>query len=75
MKVWIATDASWCNSFVRIYTLKPKYWDELIQQYEDDTNFYLCVCRGTLRRLLRGTGKRLPKHGTKEIVEIQLVAQ
>ena len=33
------------------------------------------VCRRYAKSLLRGTGKRLPKHGTEEVVEIELIAK
>lgn len=33
------------------------------------------VCRKYMARLLRGTGKRLPKHWTDEVIEIQLTAK
>jgi len=35
----------------------------------------LMTCRKHMSRLLRGTGKRLPRHGTDEVVEIELTAK
>jgi len=33
------------------------------------------IFRSMMRKLLRGSGKRLPQHGSDEIVEIELIAK
>ena len=67
MKVWITANDD-LATFVKLFSSNPSTARGLRQGFIEG-------CRKHVRRLLRGTGKRLPRHGTREIVEIQLVAK
>ena len=76
MKVWITTDDYEHKDFVRIHVKRPvhgSHWDETEQCYITDSE--ALACRHSVKSLLRGSGKTLPKHGSKEIVEIELTAK
>jgi hypothetical protein len=66
MRIWIT--ASDGDSFVRFYKLNIK----AIESKQPDPSHFTVVCRTVSSRLLRGSGKRLPKHGTSEVVEGEL---
>ena len=69
MKVWITTSAA--HGLVEFRIVKPTFWRD---HYYDDSDCTV-VCRNVVRRLLRGTDKRPPRHGTREIVEVELTAK
>jgi len=55
------------EGFVRVY-------DDL--DNAEEVNFdFAHVCRGVMSRLLRGTGKHLPRHYSNKIVEVELTAK
>lgn len=62
MKTWIKSSI-WAKNLVRVYT------------GENINLRCITLCRKDMARLLRGTGKRLPKHGSNEVVEVELTAK
>ena len=77
MKVWIGHDS---REYVAVFPWKPKpkWWDKERKIWCQPLDRLLlsrvapAICRSTIARLLRGTGKNLPKPGTNELVEVEL---
>lgn len=68
MRVWIRSDYN-CTAFVNVSPNR--------NFISDTSRMRLCwslVCRSWVTRLLRGSGVRLPKHGTTEIISVSLKA-
>ncbi len=74
MKIYISTEEIGCNDIVRVSTIRPVDW----------SNDYFCyaygarstsICRKVMNALLVGSGKRLPRRGSKVIVEVELTAK
>ena len=72
MKIWIGTDAVGCLSFRRVYFPKPKDWYSTIEIWSGHSTI---VCRKVLVKLLHGTGLKLPRHSSKELVEVEITAK
>ncbi len=77
MKVWIGYNPFDREAYVSVFSYKPepeqwkneeKYWCEL-KVYKERA---VIVCRNAMTRLLEGTGKKLPKPATNELVEVEL---
>jgi len=73
MKLWITSDKE-CFSGDALIHISERDAIRTIKRREYPANT-LTVCRLWTSRLLRGTGKRLPKHGTDEVVEIEVTAR
>jgi hypothetical protein len=68
MKIWIgAHPYSW---YVEVFTHKPASWAGSYWGTIGDRMF-----RALASRLLRGSGLRLPRHGTKQLVEVEIFAR
>jgi hypothetical protein len=63
MKIWIQA-ASTARAYVAVNANSSDFYGNEIW-----------LCRIDMTRLLRGSGKRLPRHGSKKIVEIELTAK
>lgn len=73
MKVWITTGEQY--NCVEFHPTKPgpDHWGEFSKCYvfRGEVN----VCRDIARRLLKGTGIRLPRHEYPDIREVNLKAE
>ena len=67
MKVWV-TDPYCSTIFVSVYEKKPRLLDDTIW----DGSNGVSVCRKSMRRLIRGTGKHLPRPGTLDILVLNM---
>lgn len=73
MKIWIGTYRS-SSLHVELYARDPT---------GEGFDVYAAVGNGSMERvhrnfarsLLRGTGLRLPKHGTKQLLEVEIAAR
>jgi hypothetical protein len=79
MRVYLSTE--YADAFVKVSVQKPKpeEWDEYDREYlisntGTPSRVPVSICRSIMTRLLRGTGKKLPKHGSKEVVAINITA-
>jgi hypothetical protein len=68
MKIWITTGWYSEPEMVRVHTVKP-------HNSQCISDFVTHLCRPGMKELLEGTGKHLPLHGSKKIVEIELTAR
>lgn len=68
MKIWI-TEYCEDKSFVRLYPFNP------LLSKGGYIRGYTHGCRIYMARLLRGSGARLPKHGSDEVICIELTAR
>ena len=71
MKIWIGTAGS--EHTRRIYYKRPTVW--LGELWEGDPTKRAVLCEFIVLRLLCGSGLRLPRHGSKELVEVELTAK
>ncbi len=69
MKIWISVSRE--ADYVYLYTSNPN--ELCVGLYGLPTAAF--VCREDMRRLLRGSGKKLPEHGSEQITEINLTAK
>lgn len=74
MKIWIATDSHDDEEFVKITDETPRVWRSSDNSWKYPEKYFI-MCRATIEPLLRGTGKRLPKHGSKDVVELEVSAK
>ena len=79
MKVWIGHNN---KVYVDVFARKPKaerwriedeYWAE--SNTLSELHRPSCVCRPVMAQLLRGTGKKLPRLDTNELVEVEIFAK
>ncbi len=64
MRIWIRS----CHDryYVAVYPIRhPKVFVDV----------GINICRQHMTRLLRNSGKRLPRHGTDEVVTVELTAR
>lgn len=69
MKIWL-TDGG--DDEVVVHMRKPQWADRL---FEWTSGRCTWICRRSIKRLLRGTGKRLPRVGSEECVDVELTAK
>ncbi len=73
MKIWIRSIYDNCSDFA-----KPEEFVNVCSIREPHIfgpDVPVPICRKHMARLLCGSGKRLPKHGTDEVVEVELTAR
>ena len=58
---------------VEFFFEKPKNWIASAKRFVGESSFE--VMRDRAMELLRGTGLRLPRHGTKQLVEVEIIAK
>ena len=74
MKVWIATHSS--PEWVGVYLVKPKGWVKSIytNYYQPaEVDSFVGLCRKYATKMIRGSGKKLPEHGSKTLVQVSVV--
>jgi len=74
MKIWIGTHP-WADGIVIAFYKKPTKWNGTSWAEGSSNSLATGVCGHIMRRLLRGTGLRLPRHGTNRLVEVEIAAK
>ena len=69
MRVWIRAERQ-CEDLVE---LSPAKSFEVVENRIPES--LPCVCRKYMAKLIRGSGKTLPKHGTDGVITVNLRAE
>ncbi len=72
MKIWISSNVIQSN-MVKVSPIEK--WEDIGVFISPQIDGPIVICRKHMARLLRGSGKRLPKHGSNEVVEVELTAK
>ena len=67
IRVWMRSGS--LQQEVAFYPIHPGIW------FHDSDDASIRICRKHASRLLRGTGKRLPRHGSDTTLEIELTTR